>query len=192
MTWIGSDAGADTFRLALDSLRSVQFRPEVVVSESPAPQRLAPHAVALVAEIVDDAEEEAASGRLVVLHDPGAPQAWEGDFRIVALVRATLEPEMAADPMLTDVGWAWLLEPLADRRAPYACLGGTVTRTTSVSYGELGDRPVEGQVEIRASWTPAGPDLAAHALAWADALAAAAGLPPLLDGVAALRRRRGR
>jgi len=43
-------------------------------------------------------------------------------------------------------------------------------------------------VEIRASWTPADGDLAAHLLAWCEVLASTAGLPP--PGVTALAERR--
>ena len=60
---------ATPFDRVLTSLRSVQFRPEMCVEEGPAPQRLAPHAVALTAEFIED-DEELASGRFVLLHDP--------------------------------------------------------------------------------------------------------------------------
>ena len=46
------------------------------------------------ADLLDD--EDLGNGRLVVLHDPEGQEAWEGTFRIVAFVKATLEPEMAA------------------------------------------------------------------------------------------------
>ncbi|TAK69493.1 MAG: DUF3000 domain-containing protein [Actinomycetota bacterium] len=174
-----------SFRTALASLGTVRYRDEIDVHEAPAPHRLAPYAVALVAEIVDD-DEEVASGRLVVLHDPAGHEAWDGTFRVVAFVRARLEPEMASDPLLPDVGWTWVRESLDSAVADERVLGGTVTRTSSVSFGAMAERPVEGQIEIRASWTPAGPDLAPHAQAWADLLATAAGLPPVPQGVASL------
>ena len=49
---VGDDA-AD-FRTALTSLREVRLRPEMVLEEAPAPQRLAPYAIALTAEVVVD------------------------------------------------------------------------------------------------------------------------------------------
>jgi hypothetical protein len=166
------------------------MRPEIHVEEAPAPQRLAPYAIALSAEVeVDD--EELGTGRLVVLHDPEGQEAWEGTFRVVAFVKATLEPEMAADPLLAEVGWSWLVEALEAHGAAYASISGTVTRVTSESFGGLADRPLEGQIEIRVSWTPLDPDLAAHARAWGDVLAQAAGLMPLPPGVAQLPRPRG-
>jgi hypothetical protein len=182
--------GAGDFRTALESLRELRVRPEILLEEAPAPQRLAPYAIALSAEVVVD-DAELATGRFVVLHDPDGQEGWAGSFRVVAFIKATLEPEMAADPMLAEVGWSWLVEALVGADAGYDNISGTVTRVTSESFGGLSDRPLEGQVEIRASWTPRDAHLGAHALAWADVLAQAAGLVPLPAGVAQLPRPRG-
>lgn len=186
MAGLDPEAPGD-FSSALASLRAVRYRPELCVEESPAPQRLAPHAVALTAEFVED-DEELASGRFVVLHNPEGVEAWEGTFRVVTFVKAVLEPDLAADPLLTGVAWAWLQEALEACDAPATALGGTVTRVMSEAFGSLGERDVTGQVEVRASWTPAGPpdDLGCHADAWATLLAQAAGLLPLPRGVAVL------
>lgn len=183
-------ASPASFAAALDSLRAVRYRPELSVAESPAPQRLAPHAVALTAEFIED-DEELASGRLVVLHDPSGVDAWEGDFRVVTFVKAVLEPDLAADPLLTGVAWTWLEESLESCEAHVTALGGTVTRVMSESFGTLGDRDVSGQVEIRASWTPTGEPgcLGAHAEAWAALLGQAAGLLPVPRGVSVLAPR---
>ena len=70
-----------------------------MLEEVPAPQRIAPFALALSAEAVVG-DEEVANGRFVVLHDPAGPEAWEGTFRVVTFVRAVLEPEFGADPLL--------------------------------------------------------------------------------------------
>lgn len=174
---------------ALLSLRSVRLRPEIQISEAPAPLRLAPQAVAMNADVTSDGVD-LGSGRLVVLHDPRGQEAWEGNFRVVAFVRATLEPEMAADTLLAQVGWTWLQEALDDFGAGYANISGTVTRVTSESFGGLADRPLEGQIEIRASWTPATADLGPHVKAWGAVLGQAAGLLPLPTGVSALPRPR--
>jgi hypothetical protein len=175
------------FDRALASLRAVRFRPEFTVDEGPAPQRLAPHAVALTAEFVED-DEELASGRFVLLHDPDGVEAWEGRYRAVVFLRAVLEPDLATDPLLTGVAWTWLMEALEAEGGPRTALGGTVTRVMSESFGSLGDRDVTGMVEIRASWTPLGDpdDMGAEASAWAAAMAQAAGLLPLPPGVSAL------
>ena len=180
-------AGSDDFDRALASLRAVRLRPELSLDEGPAPQRLAPYAVALTADFVED-DEELASGRFVLLHDPDGVEAWEGRYRAVVFIKATLEPDLATDPLLTGVAWAWLVEALEAAAGPLTALGGTVTRVMSESFGALGDRDVHGMVEIRASWTPLGDpeDLGGDVQAWGDALAQAAGLLPLPPGVSSL------
>lgn len=176
------------FRRALASLRSATLRPEVVLDEAPAPSRLATHAVALTAEVVSEGVE-LASGRFVVLHEPDGQDAWQGTFRVVTYVRAELEPELAADPLLPGVGWAWLTEALAGRGATHVAPAGTVTRVTSESFGDLSTRPAAAEIEIRASWTPLEPSLGPHLEAWAELLCSSAGLPPVPPGVVAMPRR---
>lgn len=179
------------FRDAVGHLRAARPRPEVTLAEASAPQRLAPYAVALTADIYDaGSDDELATGRLVVLYDPEPQDEWGGSMRIVAYVRADLEPEMAADPFLGGVVWTWLTEALAGRGAEYAFASGTVTRVTSESFGTLGDRASSAQVELRASWTPTCGRLDRHAEAWTDLMCSAGGLPPLPPGVAALPGRR--
>ncbi|HZW43975.1 MAG TPA: DUF3000 domain-containing protein [Dermatophilaceae bacterium] len=182
------------FTQALQALREVQLRPEVRVEEVPAPSRIAPYAVALTAEVVTaglPAEgDELASGRFVLLHDPSAPEPWDGVWRVVTFARAELEPELANDPMLGGVGWSWLMDALKQRDAPYVAEGGTVTRVVSESFAALGERKTTVEMEIRASWTPTGPDLGVHLQVWSDLLCMIAGLPPLPEGVVALPGRR--
>ena len=57
-------------------------------------------------------DDELGSGRFVVLHNPDGHDAWDGTFRVVTFARAGLDPEMAADPLVTEVGWSWLMECL--------------------------------------------------------------------------------
>jgi hypothetical protein len=165
----------------------VTFRPEVVIEETPAPKRLAPHAYAMTADV----DDEAATGRLVLLHDPSGPEAWHGQFRLVTFVRAALEVEIAADPLLLRVGWSWLTEALEQRGAAYTASSGTVTRVASESFGGMADEPASADIEIRASWTPDDTDLGPHALAFSDVLTTAAGLLPLPAGVVPIPTQRG-
>lgn len=195
ITRASDERAAEAFTRALEQLRSVRLRPEVVLAEVPAPQRIAPYAVALTADVLArspgaDEADELASGRFVLLHDPSAPQPWDGTFRAVTFVRAELEPEFGADPLLGEVGWSWLLEALDSHRAPFTQDGGTVTRVVSQSFGALADRPASVEIEVRGSWTPLGDDLGVHLRAWADLLCTVAGLPPLPEGVTALPARR--
>ena len=176
------------FARALEALRSATMRPEVVLEETPAPQRLAPHAVALSAEVLVDGNE-LASGRLVLLHDPAGHESWDGTFRVVTFVRASLEPEIAADPLLPGVGWAWLQEALDARGARAAATSGTVTRVASESFGTMAERPSTAEIEIRASWTPTDEAWTAHLHAWCDLMCVCAGLPPVPEGVVTLPAR---
>lgn len=182
------------FVQALESLAARRLRAEVRLTEIPAPARIAPYAVALSAEVVTADDElvpdvEPASGRFVLLHDPDGQEAWAGTFRVVTLVRAALDAEVGADPLLCEAAWTWVAEALAHVDAGHHALGGTVTRVVSQSFGALAERPGEVEVEIRASWTPEG-DLGEHLAAWATVLCTAAGLPPLPDGVTVLSPRR--
>ena len=178
------------FEQAVQDLRVARLRPEVRLTEVPAPSRIAPYAVALTAEVVtaggSGEDDELASGRFVLLHDPAAPDPWDGVWRAVTFARAELEPELATDPMLGAVGWSWLMDALAFHDAPYVAEAGTVTRVLSESFAGLDDREATVEMEIRASWTPMGPDLGIHLQAWADLLCTIAGLPPLPEGVVAL------
>lgn len=184
------------FAQALQDLRVARLRPEVRVTEVPAPSRVAPYAMALTADVVTavsrgpDDGDELATGRFVLLHDPSAPEPWEGVWRAVTFARAELEPELANDPLLGAVGWSWLMDALALHDAPYVAEGGTVTRVVSESFAALVDRPATVEMEIRASWTPIGPDIGVHLQAWADLLCTIGGLPPLPEGVVALPTQR--
>lgn len=183
----------DSFRSAVEALRAAledSGRAGLSLHEVPAPRRLAPHAVAVAAEVLHG-DEEIASGRFVVLHDPDGQEGWRGDTRVVAFVQAEVDPEMAADAALAEVGWSWLTESLEQRGAGYIAAGGTVTRTVSARFGQLSDPDEASEVEVRASWTPVrgdldddGLQLVRHLGAWCDLLCSTAGLPP--PGVAAL------
>ncbi len=175
------------FSRVVDGLRTAALRPEVRLTEVPAPTRIAPFAVAMTAEVVASAraEDELATGRFVLLHDPSCPEPWQGAWRIVTFARAQLEPELAGDQLLGEVGWSWLLDCLALHDLTYAAEAGTVTRVVSESFGGL-DRQSSFDIEVRASWTPLDTDLSAHLVAWGDLLCTIAGLPPLPDGVVAL------
>lgn len=184
----GPDSEPPDFRRALLSVRSARLRPEVTLDETPGPSRLAAFTAAFLADVSVDAVE-LASGRLVVLHEPGGHEAWSGEFRLVTYVRAALEPEIVADPLLPTVGWTWLLEALEAHGAAYGSPSGTVTRVISESFGSMADEPAAAEIEVRASWTALDPDLAAHTDGWGELLCHIAGLPPLPDGVAALPAR---
>jgi hypothetical protein len=186
----GGGGAPPAFQAAVQALRNSRLRPQIEIDPTPAPQRLAPFAYALEAAVVDG-DQDLADGRLVLLHDPDGHDAWHGTFRLVTLVRAELEPEMAADPLLPDVCWSWLTGALQARGLTYGEASGTVTRASSHYFGGLSERPSASQIEIRASWTPREglggvPDTAAHLASWCDLLAQVAGLPPAGPGDASI------
>ena len=180
--------GPAAFEEAVASLRATPVRAEVQLTEIPGPARLAPHTFALRGEAVAGGVD-LASGRLILLHDPAGHEAWQGTFRLVTYVRAELDPETVLDPLLPGVAWTWLTEVLDGHAADYVAPSGTVTRVASESFGALANRPVVGEIEIRASWTPLG-DVRDHVEAWADLLCTAAGLPPVPPGVVHIPSRR--
>jgi hypothetical protein len=196
-------AAESTFAAAVAAFtegRHAQSERDLTFEDVPAPKRLAPYATAIAATVQRD-DADVAWGRLVLLYDPDGQQGWDGFFRLVAYVRADVEPEMAADPLLGEVGWSWLSEALDMHVPGYAAPSGTVTRVITEGFGAKRDElPLTG-FELRASWSPVGPagsqgsagnsdldilDLSAHIAAWCDCLSAAAGLEP--PGTRALRQ----
>jgi hypothetical protein len=171
------------FDQIIAEIRAIVPRAEILLEEVPAPQKLAPFAIALTADVLDDA----ATGRFVLLHDPKGQEGWSGEFRCVTFVRAAIDQSMAADPMLSDVGWSWLVDALAKHHCEYVAPSGTVTRVASVSYGMLEGRDEDSEMEIRASWTPKSAlGIGNHVRAWLDLLELTTALEPIPDGVTQL------
>jgi Protein of unknown function (DUF3000) len=191
-----------------------QLRPELKVETEEPPRRLAPLAYAAAATAyasppplpgaggraaAADADTEIGWGRFVLLFDAAGQPGWDGKYRIIGYVRAELEPEMAADPLIREVGWSWLTEALDGRTTGYRNISGTVTTVVTQGFGGKRDEPTATDFELRASWSPVlsddvSPGLDGHVAAWCDMVCAAAGLPPLAPGISALRppRRRPR
>ncbi len=171
-----------TFRAALTSLGQARTHRDVRLVETPAPSRIAPFAAAINGTVVP--EELDTTGRFVLLHDPAGNDAWEGDLRIVSLVRARVEQEIGADDLWADAAWSWIADALED--LPHRQLGGTVTKVINRSFGQLATREDEVSVEMRISWTPLDPEVGPHIAAWTELLALCAGIPPAPPGVAVL------
>lgn len=176
------------FSDAAQQIRGAQLRSELLTKEIPAPERIAPHSVALAAGVIrgprpeGDAASEAldspyGAGRLILMHDPDSVEEWGSPFRIVCFAQAPLELEIGVDPFISDVAWSWLVDALDGRGAEYTYLSGTATKTLSSGFGTLEARGDSAQIELRASWTPLGGDFATHAEAWSELLCLLAGLP---------------
>jgi hypothetical protein len=100
---------------------------------------------------------------------------------------------MVTDPLLTEVGWSWLIDALERNQAEYSSPSGTVTAVSSRSFGGIADDPPRAEVELRASWTPivtSAADMVRNLQAWSELLCLTAGLPPLPDGVVPIAPRR--
>lgn len=185
----------------MQAVLATTVRPEFSVEQAPAPQRLAPHALTLVADAAAAHSAvsplaESATGRFVLLHDPDGVDEWAGTYRVVVFARCDVEPEMLVDPLIHEVAWSWVTDSLEGLWV--AQVGGTVTISSGTSFGTMAERPGDGIVEVRASWTPVtaedGADptdsLPEHVDAWIDILARLAGLPPLPPGVATMHPHR--
>lgn len=180
------------FQDVVTAIVEMSWRPELSVEEIPAPAKIAPFSVAISAE-VEVAGDELGSGRLVVLHDPAGSAAWEGEFRCVTYARAEVDAEMAIDPLITEVGWSWLLDALERNQAAYTAPSGTVTTVASRSFGGIATEGLRAEIELRASWTPlieTAADLVRHLESWGDLVCQTSGLPPLPEGVVPIASRR--
>ncbi|GAC00190.1 hypothetical protein GONAM_14_00490 [Gordonia namibiensis NBRC 108229] len=202
MTSSGAPDEPADFRAAVESLHAARVRREIEVGPIRPPQRLAPYSYAVGAEVrpPDDPDvipadsQGTAFGRLILLYDPAGQDAWNGTIRLVAYLQAEVEAALAMDPLLPEVAWSWLSDalgvPVGESSTPSSsngtahrievtALGGTVTSTTSVRYGDIAGPPRAHQLEVRASWTALTAEgLNGHLEAFCEVLASAAGLPP--------------
>src|SRR5690625_1570823 len=167
-------------------MHTASVRSEIELGPIRPPQRLAHYSYALGAEVkhpetdfIPKDSEGDAFGRLILLYDPDGTDAWDGTMRLVAFIQADLDPQEAIDPLLHEVAWSWLVEALGSRTEHMTALGGTVTATTSVRYGDISGPPRGHQLELRASWTATTPELSTHVQAFCEVLEHAAGLPPV-------------
>lgn len=168
-------------------------RSETTITEIPSPTRIAPHSIALAADVSGAAhgvDSDLGTGRFIALYDPEEPESWQGAFRIVTFAQAPLEPEIGVDEFVADVTWSWLVDALAAHGAEYDHASGTATKIISRGYGDLAAQGDGAQLELRASWTPRSDDLTPHVAAWEEIVAMLAGLPPTSDGVTLMAPRR--
>lgn len=181
------------FAAALAAIRRAKSRAELVVNEIAAPGNLAPHAIALAANVAPvrhGSDSDLGTGRFILLYDPEEPEAWGGAFRVVCFAQAPLETDIGLDPFLAEVAWAWLVDGLKARGARYTAASGTATKIISSGFGELAKQGDGAQIELRASWTPPDHNVTAHVEGWGELLCMLAGFPPAGEGVSTLSARR--
>lgn len=181
------------FTAAVTALEAAITRPELTVTEIPAPGALAPYSIALAADVTParhGVDSGLGTGRFILLYDPSAPEAWGGVFRVVCFAQAPLETDIGVDPFLAEVAWSWLVDALEACGANYIAASGTATRILSTGFGELASQGDGALIELRASWTPTDAEIGAHVESWGQLLCMLAGLPPAIEGVSLLSAHR--
>jgi hypothetical protein len=170
-------------------MQNARTRLELTVTEIPAPGALAPHALALAADVVPaqhGIDSPLGTGRFILLHDPSEPEAWGGAFRVVCFAQSPLDTDMAEDQFMAAVAWSYLVDALAASGASYHSASGTATKILSTGFGELESQGNGAVIELRASWTPLTPEIGSHVEGWSELLCMLAGLPPAVEGVSLL------
>ena len=182
-------AGSAEFKLAALTLRESAIRPELSLFQIDAPSNLAENAIAFAANVEtanSGAHGDLGTGRFIMLHDTSQQEQWGGLFRIVCFAKSPLETDLASDVQISDVSWDWLTESLARHGADYGHEAGTATRIISSGFGSISGQSDHAELELRASWSPTGGEMAAHLEAWQDLVCIMSGLPPTIEGVTAL------
>ncbi|MCI9890114.1 DUF3000 family protein [Micrococcales bacterium 31B] len=184
----GRAASDAEFAALVHSLRDVPLRAEVEVDELPAPTKLAPHAWAVGASVIDSDDEELGSGRFVLLHDPAGQDAWGGEYRVVTYVRTHGETYMTGEE-LAEVGWSWVSDGLSQLKTRAVLPNCTITEVRSTRFTDVDPSDCSVEIEMRASWSPAnGRHLDEHLQCWSRIMCTFAGLPPESQSILTLRR----
>ena len=116
------------FGRALTAVRGATIRPELQLGEIPAPGGLAPHAIAMAADVIPvkhGLDSVLGTGRFVLLYDPEEPEAWGGAFRVVCFAQAPLETDIGLDPFVAEVAWSTVIR-LRSRLRPHSASGPSV------------------------------------------------------------------
>jgi hypothetical protein len=168
----------DPFKGMLTLVGQVVPRPEIALTQIPAPKGIAPQALAIAAEINHETASDHGVSRLVFCYDPSMPEGWNSAYRIIGYAKSPIELDMAQDDYLSQLPWEWLKDSLRQSGASFEHEAGTTTTVISTGHGALLTQPQHAELEIRASWAPSSFDLAAHLEGWIELLALISGLPP--------------
>jgi hypothetical protein len=184
---LDSDAPAQ-FAAAALSLTEPALRSELETSQIPAPDRIAPWALAFAAQAPNPADTpmNRGVGRVVFLHDPEQFDVWGSNMRVIAYGKSPLENDMGVEEDVAHYWWSELMRALNTHGATFTNEAGTVTKMSSTGMGSLANDPNSSEVEIRASWSPTDDDLGKHFAAWQDIIASMAGFGMDGEGVTRL------
>jgi hypothetical protein len=190
---ISPDVSAE-FKAAVDAIRSAEVRDEIHLKQIEEPEKLATHAIAFSAHIVEElaTPADAGTGRFVLLWEPEMQEAWGSRFRVVCFAKSPLETNIGADELGSDIAWAWLTDALSNRHAEYGNAAGTATRIISSGYGSLASQSDHAELEVRASWSPKSFEIGQHLEAWQDLVCIMSGFAHLPQGVSSIAPRNNR
>ena len=185
---------APEFQAAVDALRSAEIREEIHLKQIEEPEKLATHAIAFSAHIIEElaTPADAGTGRFVLLWEPDMQEQWGSRFRVVCFAKSPLETNIGADELGSDIAWAWLTDSLSNRQAEYGNAAGTATRIISSGYGSLATQADHAELEVRASWSPKSYEVGSHLEAWQDMVCIMSGFAHLPQGVSSISPRANR
>jgi len=176
------------FAAAALSLGEPVLRFELTTSQIPAPERIAPWALAFAAQAPNPADTpmNRGVGRIVFLYDPEQFDTWGSNMRVIAYGKSPLESDLGIEDDVAHFWWEELVRALKNHGAEYSHEAGTVTKMSSTGMGSLANDPSASEVEIRASWSPQHDELGPHFAAWQDLIASMAGFGIDGEGVTRL------
>ena len=165
------------FAVAVQGINYSLLREELETHQIPAPEKIAPNALAFSTHKPNPAETPSnrAAGRIVFLHDPKEFETWGSNMRVIAYGKSPLETDVADQGDYAQYWWGTLELALKSHGAKYVNGAGTITKMISTGVGALDGEPVHSEVELRASWSPTEDDLAPHFAAWQNLIAEMAG-----------------
>jgi hypothetical protein len=163
------------FQAAEHTLKVALHRAELDIQQIPAPKEIAESSIAFAASVRTDKDHEhspAGTGRFVLFWSPEPQENWTTRFRIVVYARSPLESDIGTQDDSSELTWAWMLDALKFAGADYSALAGTTTRIISTGHGDLSSEKQHAEIELRASWSPHGTDMAQHFEAWQNLICA--------------------
>lgn len=173
-----------SFEAIANQLIAVPARNQIELVELPAPEDLAPHAIAFAAHVHSpDANADRGVGRFVLLADSAPQESWASNYRVIVFAKSSLESDIASDAHADQVAWSWLIEALGKNDCSYGALAGTVTKINSSGFGALEGEQNHAEIEIRASWSPTSTGFIAHLNAWQDFILGLSGHSQLIEAV---------
>lgn len=175
---------ASEFAEVSATLKAVSPREQLELVEIPAPEDLAPQAIAFAAHVHSpEANADAGVGRFVLLGDSQPQDSWMGNYRIIVFAKSSLESDIASDVHADEAAWSWLVEALGKNKCSYSAIAGTVTKVNSTGFGALEGEQNHAEVEIRASWSPTDSNFSSQLNAWQDFILGLSGHSQLIEAV---------